>query len=338
VKERLAEVLLRIEEQIALLRRCQPVQAAREVERLILEVEAGREPRLEFSYSPPPCLDPARRALEAIGSLDTPWSTEYRARAEELELEAELVLAVGTCRFRELAARRFPTPDPALNPLVEHWLELPREDQQPVLRSDDRSHPKSLIRVMERSIGELELAVRVVVSELLLATAAVGRDTVFLRPSVWLEAGEAERIAVHEVRGHLQPRVRSRAASDPILRAGCAGSDEDQEGYALFLEARAGLLSSARRRALAVRHLSAGLVRAGADFVTASRALLKRGCSPREAVPALMRAMRGGGLCRELVYLPRYLALSARFVHEPALVRWFESGRVSLRYALAHGS
>ncbi len=332
MKARLAELLLDLEEQIALLRRSQPVEAARETERLIVEVEARREPRLEPRYPKLPCLDSARRVLEFICALDTPEFAEYRARAEELWLEADLVQAVGTRRFRELAERRFPTPEPSLMPLVEAWLTAPDQGKTPLVCSDDRTHPQSLLRVLERSIGELKLAARVVVSELMLVTAAVGKDSVFLRPSVWLEAREAERIAVHEVRGHLLPRVLSYHASEPILRSGCAGSDEDQEGYALFLEAKTGLMSPSRRRALAIRHLAASLVRAGADLVTGVRALMMRGCSPREAVPALMRAMRGGGLCRELVYIPRFLAVSECFAEQPELIRWFEQGRVSLRY------
>jgi hypothetical protein len=114
------------------------------------------------------------------------------------------------------------------------------------------------------------------------------------------------------------------------LRAGTAGSVEAEEGRALLVEARAGHLDQGRKRELSFRHLAALGVRRGAELDETFRELVVRGADAAEAVEIAVRVHRGGGLGREVVYLPAYLEVRRAFEREPALERWFERGRVGL--------
>jgi hypothetical protein len=167
----------------------------------------------------------------------------------------------------------------------------------------------------------------------LLAAAATGHGLVAIRPGLALSAAAGARITLHELLAHALPRARSFHAPISLLRAGTAGSIEGEEGRALVVESRAGHLDVARRRELALRHLAALSVRRGADFEEAYRELVRRGSEPEEAVEIAVRVHRGGGLAREVVYLPAYHEVLDAFRREPALERWFENGRVGLSAA-----
>ena len=53
----------------------------------------------------------------------------------------------------------------------------------------------------------------------------------------------------------------------------------------------------------------------------------------RSAIETAVRVHRGGGLAREIAYLPAYFEVSDAFAREPGLERWFECGRVGLEAA-----
>jgi hypothetical protein len=61
--------------------------------------------------------------------------------------------------------------------------------------------------------------------------------------------------------------------------------------------------------------------------------LVSLGASLEQASELTLRAHRGGGLGRELVYLPAYFMLRAAFAGEPGLERWLERGRLDLETA-----
>jgi hypothetical protein len=129
------------------------------------------------------------------------------------------------------------------------------------------------------------------------------------------------------------PRSRARRARLGIFCLGTAHGSDDQEGRALCIEQRAGMLLGPRRRELARRHLAGRSVESGASFVeTVER--LRRADAPLEtALRIAARSHRAGGMARELVYLPAMLRVAAMLDRDPGIDRVLGSGQVSTNAA-----
>lgn len=329
------------EQRTALLERC-PAQLAPSVRaRCLAALERGGAVDL-----PPPRpagvalgavrarLEQARAELQRLGRV----GALYAARAAELELEARLVEAIGTPAFAVLARRRFPAPREHASELLG-WarqaasagLPAPAE---PLFRSDDLRSPSSLASQLERAIAALRVAVRVVVRPDLTSHAATGDGVIYVKAGVWHSARRAARITRHELMGHALPRVRARAEPLGLFRVGAAGSSDDEEGRALLIESRDGSMDAERRRELALRHLTALAVANGGSATDVARELQGYGASAAAALDLYLRAARGGGLCRELVYLPAWRRAEAIFERDPELERWLERGRLSFEAAV----
>jgi hypothetical protein len=257
----------------------------------------------------------------------------------ELALEAELVLERGTAAFRGLSLQRYPLEASELEQaeaLCRAWLAAPQTDATFALsRSDDERDDNSLVSVLRARVRASGFVVAIRFNAELASTAAAGEGFVVIRPNVWLSAQQAARIAEHELFAHVLPRLRAQHEAIGLFRVGARGSGEDEEGRALCLEQRAGHLDAARGRELALRHLAASAVRAGATFSEVVRLLLAHAADIDAACDGALRALRGGGLGREITYVPAFVRLSGAFAASPELERFFERGRVSLAVARA---
>lgn len=329
-------LLAAAERRIALLSRCQPLDAERERARLLERHARGQALDPSYRYAPPPSLAELRQALTSAADRLTaggPLELLYAERCQELALEAELAEQVGTRAFRGLSRRRYPAPSARAGAraeaLARAWVRATTPVHERRVDSADERDPDSLLCVLQRSIGQLRLAYRVQLEHRLASVAATGDGVVYVRPGVALTVRAAQRIGVHELVGHALPRARAVAEPIGLLRVGSARADEDEEGRALVLEARGGFLDDERRRALGLRHLCASWLAGGSDWTECVRGLVAHGCAPAEAIALCERADRGGGLCRELIYLPAYERLSRTLEQEPELERWLSRGRLS---------
>lgn len=344
--EPVARAALRLaacEAQIALLDRLRPQNLAFEKARLVRALEKGERPEPRFDYAAPPLLLELRRELEAIAQALSAGGAEEQLlseRARELLLDAELVESVGSARLAALAGRRFPLPDDhdELSHLARKLVTAvpdASELQPPALHyTDDARDPQSLWSELSRLISAERWAVRLEAVSGLASLAAVADGVVRVRASAQLSARDGRRIALHEVEGHVRPRLAG-AALGGVFKAGSARASEDEEGRAILLEERAGLLDAARRRELGRRYLAAASVRQGAEFWETVRVLGELGATVTQAVELACRVHRGGGLGRELIYLVGYRRVATRLAHEPALERVMLHGRVSLDAARA---
>jgi hypothetical protein len=304
--------------------------------------EAGQCLAPEFRYGPRPDLAPALRALEAVVTELTdedPWESLYRARAHELLHEARIVDAIGTEVFAGRAAQRFPVDisrDGILaDSAADAWVSLSPVATGPRIASDDAADPRSLVNQIGSLAGALRLPLRISRCPDMACAAATGDDLIVVRTGISHTVDAGRRIALHEVYAHALPRARAKEESIGLFSVGTAGASDDEEGRALLIEERHGLLDDARRRELAVRHLAARTVRGSADFVETVRHLGERGVPTREAVFVAARTYRGGGLARELVYLPALFRVRTAFTDDPGLEGWCERGRVSIAAARA---
>lgn len=333
-------MLARIEQDVRLVGRAAPPDVALAIARMGREFSRGRRVELGEARGNPVDLASLRHTLArlAAGSEQLgPLGELHAGRARELELEARLVEAFGTPALRALAAERFPAPRlveaRACEAFVAEALASPLARPASLHRSDDYADAKSLVARLGARARELGLAIRIDVRRDQMATAATGHGVVCVRAGVALSAPAAERVALHELLAHALPRARAAYAPWALLAVGTRGASDQEEGRALLIEQRSGLLDAERRRALSLRHVSALGVRGGAEPTETLRELASLGASLEQAAELTLRAHRGGGFGRELVYLPAYFELRSALAVEPALESWLERGRLDLATA-----
>jgi hypothetical protein len=310
-------VLARAAREVRILSVLTPCDARRERVRLTGELAAGRRATPRWTYVPRP-HDELRRALEwAEGVLERSDLTALEAlhldRARELSLEAAMCASAGRPELAELASARFRPHEPAVaraaSALCATWLAEPcPPDAEAKLASDDPD-PASLLSRMSAAVGRLRLPFSVVASPWLAPLAATGERVILVATGRLVTEEDTLRTVLHEIEGHARPRAQSMLASSSHFRIGTARGIDDQEGRAVLLEERAGLLGPRRRRQLAARHWAVEAMLGGASFADVASTLVDaHGLDAPEAIIVAERAFRGGdgthpGLGRERVYL-----------------------------------
>jgi hypothetical protein len=325
-----------------------PVNLERELDRLARSWRTSGATAPHFVYPAPPNHRRLRVALEAIADeleAHGELGGVYAARARELALDAELCEAAGTSALWAVARRRYARRDDfdaAADATADAWLAehppdegAPGLDAAPRVRSDDERSPASLWCRLNQEIGRRRLPFRVVLKENLASLAATGDGFVQIVAGRMLTRRDVERTVFHEIVGHVEPGVRASAARLGIFAVGTARGSDDQEGRALALERGAGFLDLGRRRELGLRHIAARALEAHADFVATVQLLRDRGAPLDAALRIAARAHRGGGLGREVVYLPALLRVEAAVAADSAIDRVLGAGRVAVDAAPA---
>ncbi len=249
------------------------------------------------------------------------------ARVRELSIEAALCAAAGTSEVARLARERFPTPDDGVREeaaeLCARWLEENEAPDDAARVRSDSDDPRSLLSRMRAAVGELRLPFSVVTRPALASLAATGESVILVAAGRFLREEDALRTVLHEIEGHARPRARAAMAPLVLFRAGTARGVDHQEGRALLLEERAGLLGATRRRQLAARHRSVEAMLDGATFDDVARMLVDaHGFDAAEAVLVAERAFRGHdgvrpGLGRERVYLEALVRIRRHLAERP---------------------
>jgi hypothetical protein len=330
-------LLARISATVRVIGVCTPENLDAELAALREAFSAGRPRRPRFRYraahgDPTSTLAAAAAAWRPHGDL----GAVYADRAEELLLEAALCREVDRPGFGTLAARRYPASGPhyeAADALARSWLARAGDPRARTIVSDDDQDPRSLINRLRAEIGARRLAVRVRVVPRLSSLAATGPGIVYVAAGTPMHERDVERTVHHEIVGHVLPRLRAARCSLGIFAFGTAGGTDDQEGRALWLEQGAGYLDDERCAELARRHLAGRCVREGRDFVETVQALQAKATPLTDALRIAARSHRGGGLARELVYLPTMLRVQAAFDRAPELERVLEAGQISIAAA-----
>ena len=263
----------------------------------------------------------------------------YLPRLEELEIELLLLESLGRSKqVRPMAARLFGTGSERLFPDSNHSIldaaheilsnaSLEQEEKTIPAASVEGVNLRDLMLAYGKHVG-LHIAVRI--DPGLIANAAVGERTVFIADRCF-GAHEAQRLATHEVYGHLVSGFNGRTQTLGIFSIGTAGSYGDQEGVAIYLEELAGLLDSSRQRTLAGRLLATHAMHAGVSFGDAARVLVsEHDFSPEAAVTLCERAFRAGGVARDAVYLTGWLRVRRAVARGETNLAELQLGKVSL--------
>ena len=295
-----------------------------------------REPALEFRRAPD--LKWLRTNLAAAcrrASEEGPFGELLARRAAELELDAELAEQIGGARFRSFARRRYACGDiRGADELSLSWCRLDAESESgPRVASDDRVHPMSLVNQLQTHMGNCGVSIPIRVDQRLAAVATVDRDCVWVRAGEQLLPSQANRIALHEVHGHVLRRIAARQPENYLSSSGFELCDEDEEGRAVWLEEKAGLLDSVRKVELGRRHSAASACLQGANFIETVELLLSADAPIEQALNIALRVWRGGGLAREVIYLRAYLRVRSQLSNSQPLEEWMQRGRYSIDVA-----
>ena len=340
---RLQRALLSVERSLALLEHCLPDNYSAQVTRCENALRAGRVVLPEFRYRP--VSGAFLHAEQALLCLRSPhpggtavWNVVEQLlheRAEELQKEAQIVRARGSQRVPKLAGARFPFTEQELHEadeLSNTWL-VEWSDCDALAWEDVQTH--DLLQGLAMRARREGLAVRIVVREIA-TTCAVSEDGLVVARGPRVPAEEIERLWVHEVLGHWLPRQRARSMPPPFA-AGTKGASEDEEGRALLLEERYGALGARRKLDLALRHQLARAILSASTGDALEQlvlSLLERAVPIELLARALCRNLRGGGLGREVIYLPAYLRVKRAFAEAPYCESLLAAGRISVEGAL----
>jgi hypothetical protein len=337
-------VLGRAAREVRILAALSPCEARRERVRLTLELRAGRRAAPRWTYVPRP-HDELRRALAwAEDVLERSDLTALEAlhldRARELSLEAAMCAAAGERELAGLASARFQPRDPAVaqaaSALCAAWLAEPSPPPAPAHLASDDPDPASLLSRMSAAVGRLRLPFSVVASPCLAPLAATGERVILVATGRLVPEQDTLRTVLHEIEGHARPRAQSVLATAPHFRIGTARGVDDQEGRAVLLEERAGLLGARRRRQLAARHRAVEAMLGGATFADVASTLTgTHGLDAAEAILIAERAFRGGngerpGLGRERVYLESLVRVRRHLTAHPLDDEVLASGQVAV--------
>jgi hypothetical protein len=321
-----------------------PREAHLERARLIGELKAGRRATPRWTYAPR-AHDDLRRALDtAERTLErrerTPLETLYLARVRELSVEAAMCAGAGTIEVARLAKARFEPAEEDVareaSELCAAWLDEPLAPEAEAIIASDASDPRSLLSRMRSAVGHLHLPFTVVPTPWLASLAATGDRVILVTTDRLVPDEDARRTVLHEIDGHARPRTRAMRASSFLFRAGTARGIDDQEGRAVLLEDRAGLLGPRRRRQLAARHRAVEVMLRGAPFADVAETLMSgHGLDAAEATIIAERVFRGSdgthpGLGRERVYLESLVRVRRHLAVRPEDEAVLASGQVAV--------
>lgn len=269
-------------------------------------------------------LHRAAAAIENDGIL----GALYAERLLELDGEAALTAAVGTRLFGPLARRRFPARMEDADAIGRDRDVLSTGPET----TSDGTRGETLFTCILQRLRHHGVDVPIIFREDLSALAATGDDRIYLARGRRLSALAARRTAVHEIDGHVLPRVRARDEALSLFAIGSAGGADEQEGAALFAEEQSGLLDGARAQELALRHRLVAAMRSGARFVDTVRGALAEGITNDDAVALAFRLHRGAGadgegLGREAAYVPAFRRVLSASAEER---RTLASGQLSV--------
>jgi hypothetical protein len=336
------EALISAARVVHLLSACTPTNARAERARMIAAASRGARVTPQWIYPTTASsgvrarLEDLIEALEPLGA--DPLARIYSDRAKEIACEAELSENVGAEKFGSLAAARFAGDSRSLEKsraLAEAWAREKSSEENETIACDS-DHPDSLVSLMKKEIGKRALPFRVHVHAPLSSLAATGDGIIYVTAGRPISKAAAVRTVLHEVDGHALPRMAASKLELAIFRIGTARGTDDQEGLALMIEERAGMLVGERRRDLASRAFAVSAMRNGADF-SEIVALMKNDhdCSAEKSVRIAERIFRGSygrtpGLGRESIYLDAFARVKNHLTRFPDDEKILASGQVSV--------
>lgn len=257
----------------------------------------------------------------AAGQIMTRMCAEYRQVVDLLLNRGTVTFAALSERLYGSSADSFHAGDPNLADLggmLSGSLDnLARDSQlsaaEPLL---DAAEAMQLLAQRLTTFFENPSAVRIRLSDGIVADAAAGSDYIKLRGEARFTLRDIRLLEVHEGWVHLGTTLNGQ--DQPIctfLSKGPPSSTVTQEGLAVLTEVLSFSSYPGRVRRLAHRIEGVALAESGADFLEVYRFFLDEGYAPRESYQQAMRIFRGslpsgcGPFTKDLCYSKGFVLL-----------------------------
>lgn len=253
-------------------------------------------------------LPAARQRLLALpmDQIESPLlSGLLTEKQREIERQIQLVQMRGTDGFITASLDLFGSVKPPLLKLANEILDsVPRVDDPP----DDAGIEEVLSAVEEdlRWYREQspDFSCEVVVDDDLNSMMMVSHGRFFINGKIRLPMSRVQPLVQHEIGTHVLTRHNGRHQALRQLEVGLAHYDPLQEGLGVLAEFLAGYLPGERLRILAARVVAVEMAIHG-ETIPAIFDLLHNthGLPMDDAFDVAVRALRGGGLTKDAVYL-----------------------------------
>lgn len=257
----------------------------------------------------------------------------YREKMREVSRQLTMLAERNTHRFLHGSLQLYGEVEDALVELAEEVLAtIPSDggdgggwlDAETVARM-----AREMIDSYRDDYAELEASVEVCSDA---SGLMVSRNTLLVDETLRIPHGRARALLEHEVGTHILTYANGAAQPLGILRSGLAGYEELQEGLAVLAEYLVGGLTPDRLRLLAGRVIAVRRVLQGCGFVDVYEELADgHGMSSRSAFITTMRAVRGGGLTKDVIYL-RGLQRLMEYVRDGGDLQPLFVGKLALQH------
>jgi len=294
-----------------------------------------------FQYRPQP-VDPivVKRQLYKVPveRVDDPaMALLFREKQDELDRMITMLHDIDTPRFMYGSAQLYGAVDDALLETAKQLVQRGANGHAGPRESEPRLDAAALA---ERARAEIRHYVeqapgidpRVEIRSDIASGLMVSRGGLLVAERASIPESRAEALLAHELGTHMLTYYNGKAQPLRQLYSGLAGYEELQEGTAVLAEYLVGGLSAARLRLLGARVLAVRHMLDGATFVDVFRHLTgELGMEPRTAFTLTMRVYRGGGLCKDAVYL-RGLASVLTYLADGGDVTALFVGKLALQH------
>jgi uncharacterized protein (TIGR02421 family) len=266
----------------------------------------GRTP--EFRYrelADDPAVTAARLAELPVNDIEDPTVAHLlQAKHRELRLLLQMLTSRGTSEFRSLSIEAFGAVGPTLLQEAEDILQHvapSAPDPGPWLDADEFAQRAQAELDRYRAFApDIEAHVELREGS---TGVMVSNGDVLIAPTARISAARAEALLQHEIGTHVVTYVNGAHQPLRVLASGLAGTEETQEGLAVFAEYLVGGLTANRLRQLAARVVAVHQMLAGAAFPEVHAGLVDVGVPNEQSFTITMRVFRAGGLTKDAVYL-----------------------------------
>lgn len=273
-------------------------------------------PRLRYRPLPyHPVLLKRRLYAVPLEEAEDPTMVYLFAQKQiELDREISALRDLDTRQFMLLSMQIYGRPSQALLELAQQIARIEDDQTDTSGEEEDQVQPGSVTteQLVDRIREEFDyyhglrtsFNPRIEVCGDIASGMMVAADRLFVSETFTPSVNRVEPLLHHEVGTHLLTYFNGREQVFRQLYAGLAGYEGLQEGLAMLAEYCSGGLTVRRLRTIAGRTLAIGAMIDGASFVEVFHLLHDEyGYNARSAFLCTLRAFRGGGLTKDIIYL-----------------------------------
>lgn len=238
---------------------------------------------------------------------DTTLAHLFLEKQDELDRQISALHNLGTEHFLSSSQQLYGVPEASLLQLAEKIVSSTVADPsdasgQCLNVNEIAARAREEIEYYQRQMPEFNATVEL--RDDVAAGIMVSHDRLLLSDMLQLRRERVEPLLHHEIGTHLLTYFNGRCQPFHQLYAGLAGYEELQEGLAVMAEYLTNGLTESRLRTLAARVIAVQSMLEDLPFIeTFERLAEECKLSPRTAFVTTLRAYRGGGLTKDILYL-----------------------------------